>query len=557
MRAPSALSPCPKCSAESLAHLSLEERSHGRCRRLTSPESIDSVKATPKAHQSVLAVGAEHVRRESLPSILVPDVVQWAHRMLAAGVMGFELLERAVALGPHPSGETPTLRPNARQHLECVQAFWLLRRDERVECQVGEDLAQPERGQSEVAQSLERMTELMNGDEVEERLQIQAAVAVRVRREQPSIAAGRCFTELLTNCDPEVTASGGHHDDARADLTDVIVEERQTVGVSALPVRFIGNDNGDLWLASGEEVAEVGVGVCGDSGRGLGACERAVAVTHFERIAVEAPEPRSKRHLLQRTDRLVRQPAWGATVRRVVPRPPPKSIVQHRKTNATRRAGMMATVARSQDDYLWALAHGERAALAEDLSDFTAEQWRHATLCGQWDVEEVVAHLTAAASLNQWRWARSMLGARFRVDVHNQRRMVEHRGSTPAETLDRFRAIIGSSTAPSGYPPAHLGEVVVHAQDIRQPLGLPRTPDVEALTPVAAFFAPRDCTVASRSTIAGLHVRADDGSFAVGTGSLVTGSTLALVMSTAGRGAYVDQLDGPGVTTLRARVRDA
>jgi uncharacterized protein (TIGR03083 family) len=214
-------------------------------------------------------------------------------------------------------------------------------------------------------------------------------------------------------------------------------------------------------------------------------------------------------------------------------------------------------MAKSRDDHLWALAHAERAALSEDLSGLNAEQWRHSTLCVHWDVEEVVAHLTAAASLNQWRWVRSMLGARFRVDVHNQRRMVEHRGSTSAETLDRFRAIIGSTTAPSGHTPAYLGEVVVHAQDIRQPLGLPRTPDVDALTPVADFFALRNFTVPSRTTVAGLQLSADDGPFATGTGPLVTGSTLALVMSMAGRAPYVDQLDGPGVPTLRARVQGA
>jgi uncharacterized protein (TIGR03083 family) len=213
-------------------------------------------------------------------------------------------------------------------------------------------------------------------------------------------------------------------------------------------------------------------------------------------------------------------------------------------------------MARLREAHLWTLAHAERAALADDLSGLDTEQWRHDTLCAQWDVEEVVAHLTAAASLNQWRWVRSMLGSRFRVDVHNQRRMVEHRGSTPAETLDRFRAVIGSATAPSRHTPAYLGEVVVHAQDIRQPLGLPRTPDVDALTPVAHFFAGRNFTVASRTAVAGLQLRADDGPFAAGTGPLITGSTLALVMSMAGRAPYVDQLDGPGVPTLRMRVHD-
>jgi uncharacterized protein (TIGR03083 family) len=221
------------------------------------------------------------------------------------------------------------------------------------------------------------------------------------------------------------------------------------------------------------------------------------------------------------------------------------------KANVTEQSDM----AKPQHDHLWALAHTERAALAEDLSGLSAEQWRHGTLCGRWDVEEVVAHLTAAASLNRWKWLRSMLGARLRPDVHNQRRLVEHRGSTPAETLDRFRAVIESTIAPSGHIPAYLGEVVVHAQDIRHPLGLVRTPSVDALTPVAAFFARRDFTVASRTHIADLHLQADDGPFIAGNGSLVTGSTLALVMSMAGRAPYLDELSGPGVRLLRSRVQ--
>ena len=111
-----------------------------------------------------------------------------------------------------------------------------------------------------------------------------------------------------------------------------------------------------------------------------------------------------------------------------------------------------------------------------------------------------------------------LLGARFRPDVHNQRRLAEHCGSTPAETLDRFRDVITSTTAPSQHTPAYLGEVVVHAQDIRQPLGLARTPSIEALTPVADFFAQRNFTVASRTHAADLQLRADDGPFAAGTG---------------------------------------
>jgi hypothetical protein len=95
----------------------------------------------------------------------------------------------------------------------------------------------------------------------------------------------------------------------------------------------------------------------------------------------------------------------------------------------------------------------------------------------------------------------------------------------------------------------------VHAQDIRQPLGLVRTPSVDALTPVADFFARRDFTVSSRTHVSDLQLRADDGPFAAGTGPLVTGSTLALVMSMAGRVSYLAELDGPGVPTLRSRLQ--
>lgn len=207
-----------------------------------------------------------------------------------------------------------------------------------------------------------------------------------------------------------------------------------------------------------------------------------------------------------------------------------------------------------RDDELWSFAHAERAALAEDLAGLSHEQWRHGTLCGDWDVEEVVAHLVAAASVGPWRWARSIVGARFRPDVHNQRRMTEHRGGTPAETLEHFRSVVASTTAPSSHTPAYLGEVLVHAQDIRRPLGILRSPAVEALTPVADFYARRDFTVTSRAHATGLQLRADDGPFAAGSGPLVTGSTLALVMSMAGRAAYLDELDGPGVRVMRGRL---
>ncbi len=217
-------------------------------------------------------------------------------------------------------------------------------------------------------------------------------------------------------------------------------------------------------------------------------------------------------------------------------------------------SGGRARAARAREAELWALIHEERTALADDLGGLGLEQWRHHTLCGEWDVEEVVAHLTAAASVGRWAWLRSIVGARFRPDVHNQRRLEEHRGATPAETLDRFRAVRTATIAPSGHLPAYLGEVVVHAQDIRRPLGLTPRPSVDALLPVATFFTEQNFTVPSRRRAAGLRLEADDSSFSAGEGPRVTGSTEALVMALAGRTAYLTELDGPGVSILIERL---
>ncbi|MGZ2356718.1 maleylpyruvate isomerase family mycothiol-dependent enzyme [Streptomyces sp. 372A] len=198
--------------------------------------------------------------------------------------------------------------------------------------------------------------------------------------------------------------------------------------------------------------------------------------------------------------------------------------------------------------------HVERSALAQDLAELSEAQWAKASLCERWTAEEVVAHLTAGASTSMWRWLLSMLAARFDPDVHNDRRLAQHRGATPQETLRLFRAVVAGSAGPTGHTAAWLGEIVVHSEDIRRPLGLVRTPPVATTTAVARFFASRDFTVPSRTTIAGLRVEATDGPFTTGSGHLLRGPTLSLVMGMAGRAAACEDLEGDGAAILHARL---
>lgn len=197
------------------------------------------------------------------------------------------------------------------------------------------------------------------------------------------------------------------------------------------------------------------------------------------------------------------------------------------------------------------MIHAERAALASDLAGLTERQWESPTLCAGWTVREVVAHLTAAASTGRLAWLRSMVGARFDTDRHNARRLAEHLGDTPAQTLERFTRAVTSRTAASGHTAAWLGEVVVHAADIRIPLGLPTVTPVEHVKPVAEFYASRDFAVPSASTVKGLRLEATDSTFLAGEGPLVSGATLSLTLAMAGRPAGLVQLEGPGVEQLR------
>lgn len=205
---------------------------------------------------------------------------------------------------------------------------------------------------------------------------------------------------------------------------------------------------------------------------------------------------------------------------------------------------------------LWHAIHLERATLAEHLENLSLEQWRTPSLCGRWTVEEVAAHLTAGASAGRLRWLTSVIGARFDFELHNQRRMHEHRGIDPTETVQKFQRVLTTTTAASGHTAAWLGEIIVHAQDIYRPLGINHTPPIDTTTAVARFFASRDFTVPSCTAINGLRLEATDGPFATGQGPLVAGTTLALTLAMAGRTDFCADLEGDGVLMLKDRIID-
>lgn len=199
------------------------------------------------------------------------------------------------------------------------------------------------------------------------------------------------------------------------------------------------------------------------------------------------------------------------------------------------------------------LADAEREALATDLHDVTGDQWDTPSLCTQWTVRDVLAHMTSAATLTPPAFFVRLIGSGFNFDKVQEGGVAAQRGASLAETMAHFEGVLTSVKHPPGPTPTWLGETIVHSEDIRRPLGIEHTYPIEAVVQVADFFKGSNLLIGSKKRIEGLTLSATDTEWSHGTGPEVSGPVLSLVMAMTGRKAALDDLSGEGVATLRSR----
>jgi uncharacterized protein (TIGR03083 family) len=99
---------------------------------------------------------------------------------------------------------------------------------------------------------------------------------------------------------------------------------------------------------------------------------------------------------------------------------------------------------------IWPVIHDERKALAADLKGRTGEEWTTGSLCSQWTVRDVLAHMTSTASLTPPAFFGKLIGSGFSFDKVQEGGVAAHRGSSPADTMARFEAVVTSSKHPPG-----------------------------------------------------------------------------------------------------------
>ena len=204
-------------------------------------------------------------------------------------------------------------------------------------------------------------------------------------------------------------------------------------------------------------------------------------------------------------------------------------------------------------DDIWPVVHAERRALAVDLAGLTPEQWATPSMCTGWSVHDVLAHMVATAKETPPRFFVGMLTSGFRLSRMTEKRIAEERAGGPAATLAAFRAVETATSAPPGPKLSWLGEALVHAEDIRRPLGIAHeypVASVTAVTDLRGFERPDRRQEPGR----GRHPcrrRTPTGRTAAG--PVVSGPARALMLATTGRKAALDELSGPGVEILRSR----
>ncbi|MFC4950977.1 maleylpyruvate isomerase family mycothiol-dependent enzyme [Pseudonocardia sp. GCM10023141] len=200
------------------------------------------------------------------------------------------------------------------------------------------------------------------------------------------------------------------------------------------------------------------------------------------------------------------------------------------------------------------LAYDERSDLADLLTTLTPAQWEAPTLCTRWRVRDMVAHMFSYEELGT-----GGLIARFiRSGLNPGRANAIGVAAYAHHGTDDLLALVEDHLRPRGLTAGFGGRIaltdgLIHHQDIRRSLGLPR--DIPADRMLCTLqFARTAPPIGARKRIRGLTLIATDLDWTTGTGPAVEGPAEALLMAIAGRHGTVDDLSGPGQQTLAERI---
>lgn len=205
-------------------------------------------------------------------------------------------------------------------------------------------------------------------------------------------------------------------------------------------------------------------------------------------------------------------------------------------------------------DDIWPKVHEERAALGEFLRGLSPGQWDAPSLCTGWRVRDVVAHLISTAEMTPASFFRGFAASGFRFGAFSAKNIARFASCTPSELTERFEASASRTSGPPGPALTPLGEVLVHSEDISRAIGLQRSHAPATVLTVLDFYRGTQPLIGAKKRVAGLQLRATDLDWERGSGPELSGPGMSLLLAMAGRRAGLDDLEGPGVAVISARL---
>ena len=210
---------------------------------------------------------------------------------------------------------------------------------------------------------------------------------------------------------------------------------------------------------------------------------------------------------------------------------------------------------------LAALTRTQREGFVDTLAGLSDDQWLAPSLCAEWRVVDVAAHLAWAPVLGPVAGAVAMVRHGFSMNRMIARSAIEWSARGREAILDQLRSNARTGVTPIGMPPvAGLADAVVHGLDVRRPIGLHGQVPPESLAPLADFTLgtpwPMNAVVggSARRRVAGVRLVAADTDWSYGEGPEVRGSAEELLLLLYGRHVARGAIVGDGVPLLTSRL---
>jgi uncharacterized protein (TIGR03083 family) len=208
----------------------------------------------------------------------------------------------------------------------------------------------------------------------------------------------------------------------------------------------------------------------------------------------------------------------------------------------------------------WDTIASELVGLADQLEDLTPEQWATQSLCSQWTVRDVVAHLVVPRKTSIPRFlfpfAAAFVAARGNFDRANVALTAKEAARSTTDLVAALRRSATSHFKPPGFgSEAPLTDVLIHGQDIRIPLGLATNGPIDPWrVALELLVTARARRVFGLLPPDGFRFVAIDADWTHGSGEEVSGPAIALALAIMRRAARVGDLAGAGVPRLTAHI---